>query len=112
MAIYQGTYYAQQFVVTDATTGLAVNIAGYTFSADFRVHATDANPPLLALTSAGGGFSITDASNGKFQILMTSVQTLALPVGILVFDVLRTDPVAGSVFLFGGNVTVKQPVTR
>lgn len=112
MAIYQGTYYSQPFAVTDINTGLPVSISGWTFSADFRVNLTDANPPLLALTSGAGGFTITDAANGKFTLNIAATQTAALPVGHLLFDVLRTDASPGPLYMFGAKCLVKEPVTR
>ncbi len=110
MAAYQGTYYTAQFQLAN-TDGTFVNISGWAFKAEFRVQLSDVDP-LLTLTTGNTGFSIISASTGLFQMVLTAVQTLALPVGGLVFDVLRTDASPGPVYLFGGVIRVKEPVTR
>lgn len=110
MAAYQGTYYAPQFQLQN-TDGTNVDITGWQFEAEFRVQLSDALP-LLTLTTANTGFSIISASTGILQMAFTAVQTLALPVGALIFDVLRTDASPGPLYLFGGRMHVRQPVTR
>lgn len=110
MAAYQGTYYTAQFQLANSD-GSAINISGWTFEAEFRVQLSDV-APLLTLTTANTGFSIVNASTGVFQMAITSVQTLALPTGGVLFDVLRTDASPGPLYLFGGRLRVKEPVTR
>jgi hypothetical protein len=110
MAIYQDTYYLAPFAVT--ASGSPANITGWTLSAEFRVNVSDADPPLLTLTTENGGFVITDPANGKFQMQLTKAQTSLLPVGRVVFDIMRTDPVASPQRLCGCRAKVKQAVTR
>lgn len=110
MAAYQGTYYAAQFQLQNAD-GTNPNIAGWTFEAEFRVNISDV-APLLTLTTANTGFSVISPSTGILQMAFTAAQTLTLPVGGLLFDVLRTDVSPGPVYMFGGVMRVKQPVTR
>ena len=111
MPAYQGTYYSRSFQMMSVTTGKPIDITGWTFQAEVRVNLTDAAPQ-LTLTSAAAGFTILDAPNGRFSMNITATQTLALPLGGVIFDVLRTDPTNGPVWLFGGRFKVKQPVTR
>lgn len=112
MAIYQDTYYSQNLVFEDSN-GNPVNISGWTFTAHFRVNVGDANPPLLTLTTANGGFTVVDAPNGKLSMVITQVQTSLLPVGNVVTDLMRTDQVGASPARYAGiTFKVKQPVTR
>lgn len=108
MAIYQGTQYSKSFQVVNSA-GAAVNITGWEFEAMFR----DRNDTevVLTLTTADGGFTVTDGAAGEFTMLITAAQTAELPKAKLVFDVLRTEG-SDPVFFFAGKILVKQPVTR
>jgi hypothetical protein len=110
MSIYQGTYYARTFAIED-TDGNPVDITGWEFESDFRTRASSTTE-LLNLTTAGGGWAVTDGPNGQLEIRITAIQTEALPTGRLYFDVLRTDIVTGPRFMFQCRVRVRQPVTR
>lgn len=109
MAAYQGTYYSVVFAL-DSRDGTRVDITGWEFSADLRD--TRASAELINLTTANGGFTVLDGINGQMSLNITAEQTLTLPTGRIVFDVLRTDAVPGPVYVFGGSFIVKQPVTR
>lgn len=110
MAIHQGTYYAQGFVVKNQND-VALDITGWLLKAELRQQVSDASP-LVTLTSAGGGFAIIDAANGRFEMRITADLTEDLPAGGVVFDILRTDADPGPVWLCAGKTKVKQPVTR
>jgi hypothetical protein len=109
MPVYQGTYYAVSFTFKDSDDAV-INITGYTFEADFKESRTD-TAALVSLTTANGGFVVTDGPNGMMEMRLTAVQTALLPVGRIVFDVLRTDPASSPVYQFGGSFRVKRPVT-
>lgn len=109
MAAFQGTYYAQYFTVK--SDGVAVNITGWTFRAMIRRQLDD-EEELVELTTANGGLTITDAANGRVRFALTAAQTELLPVGRVVFDLMRTDPANGPLILCSGKFRVKQPVTR
>ena len=113
MAIYQDTFYTQNFIL-QSTSGAAINIAGSTWTAAFRVNVSDPDPPLLTLTSAGSGIILPNGgTDGKLQIVLTQLQTSALPVGTLHSDFMRTDiPGATPQRYFGATFKVKQAVTR
>lgn len=110
MPIYRGTYFARGLRLKDSD-GVAINIAGWTFTMQIRHHLAD-EPPLLTLTTDEGGLVVTDGALGRFELRVTEDQSITLPVGRYLFDVLRTDAEQGSVWLFGGKLKVKQPVTR
>lgn len=109
MAIYQSTAFNVIFTIKQNST--AVDITGWTFEADFRTSA-DSSTTLLTLTTANTGFTITSAGSGLVRMTLTAVQTAMLPVGKVVFDVMRTDISPGPERLFGASTKVKLPVTR
>ena len=109
MPVFQGTYFSQEFTIVDQNEA-AVDISTWEFEADFRER-TDGDE-LLNITTGGGGFTVIDGASGRLAMTLTPAQTATLPTGRLVFDVLRTDDLNGDIWLFGGKVTVKQPVTR
>lgn len=110
MPAYQGTYYYKQFTFTDAETETPIDVSTWEFESDIR----DRNDTeaLLTLTTANGGWVVTDGPNGVVEMRITADQTAELPVAKLVFDVLRTEVTPGPVWLFAAKFTVKQPVTR
>lgn len=110
MAAYQGTYFTQPITLKDKGTGVALDITGWTFKAEFRVDVDDTNPA-LTLDSTAGGFSIIDAANGRVS-MNVDLTTNTLAPGKYQFDVLRTDCTPGPIWLFGGSILVRQPVTR
>jgi hypothetical protein len=56
--------------------------------------------------------SITDAPNGKFEIELTAVDTSALPVKPLVYDVEATRPDTTKLRILKGPAIVDPEVTR
>jgi len=110
MAAYQGAVYDAYFTVEDQN-GNAVDITGWTFEADIRED-PDSATSLLNCTSAGGQFIIIDGPNGRFALHLLAAETLALPEGRLVFDVMRTSASPGPEWLFAAKFIVRQPITR
>lgn len=111
MPVYQGTYYTKTLLFTDADTGAAIDISGRTYEMDIRDAVTDTDPE-LTLTTANGGLTVTNGAGGALQIAITAVQSAALPLGKMVFDILRTDSSPGPTWVCSGSFKVKQPVTR
>lgn len=114
MSIFRGAAWMQGFVVKAKSTGLPIDISSYTFKSEFQLRASDPNPALVQLTTENGGIVIDDGINGKFSMVMTEDQTVDLPLGRLVFDVVRTDtaPIPGVTYLFGGSVRVRELVSK
>jgi hypothetical protein len=116
MTVFQSGYYSKGFTFTQASNGAALNITGWTFHAQFRTSLTDPTVQ-LDLTTANGGFAVTDGVNGRVELRITKTQAALLPKGKLVFDVFRTDAGAAPngtdpVFQFSGSLQVGQAVTR
>ena len=111
MSLYQGTHYSRTFILTDKATGAVLDISGWTFQAMFRDALDDATE-IVELTTANTGFTSTAPATGALVMDITAVQSALFPLGKVVFDVLRTDPTDGPVWLFGGRLPVKKAVTR
>lgn len=111
MAIFQDTTYTVSFQITGGVPAVPVNITGWSLTAAFRQRVTDPDPPIFTLT-LGDGFTITDAVNGKFTMVISTARTKLLPLGRIVFDIMRSDVVGAPVRLCGGSGKVKEAVTR
>ena len=109
MPAYQGTYYAKTFIIQDSS-GDPIDISTWEFESHLRDRVDTA--VLLELTTANGGWAVTDGPNGTVEMRITADQTAELPVAKLVSDVLRTDVSPGPTWLFSMKFSVKQPVTR
>ena len=109
MPIYQGAAYQLNFTWED-DDGLPIDVSDWEFAAHIKDARADTTA-LVSLTTANGGFSVTDGPGGRFQMVLTAEQTESLPVGGMVFDVLRTDADPGPTFLMSGSFRVKLPVT-
>jgi len=111
MPIYRGTYYPRVFLFTDKN-GVAVDITGWEFLAHFKGAKTDPDPPLLELSTANGGWEVTNGPAGQLQMNILSDKTPLLTSSKVYFDVLRTDAVPGPMWLFEASVPVKDPITH
>lgn len=107
---YQSTYVVKPFLFTQG--GVPINITGWVFRAQFRLTTDSADPALLELTTANGGFAVTDGPGGRLEMRITSTQMNTLPAGTIHFDVMRTDATPGPIRQFGGKMKVRKPVTR
>lgn len=110
MPVFQGTYYTREFLLKNSVDSSAIDVSAWTLHCEVR--ASLDGDVLLDLTTANGGFVITNGPAGAISMAMTAAQTALLPVGRMLFDVLRTDANPGPVWQFGGRFPVKQPVTR
>jgi hypothetical protein len=102
--IYQATAHTIGFVFTGQ------NITGWQFQSSLKESRND-TAALVTLSTGNGGFVVTDGPNGRVEMRLTAAQTELLPLGRVVYDVLRTDQANGPVYYFGGDLKVKQAVT-
>lgn len=109
-AVYQGTAYTLNFTFEDDDE-VVIDITGWTFATDIKDSRSD-DAALVSLTTANGGFVVTDGPNGRLDMIITAAQTDLLPEGSMVFDLLRTDSSPGPVYYLGGSFRVKRPVTQ
>ena len=104
-----------------ASPGPPIDLTNATFVAAIATTNPDGSPGtvLLQLSTNGGlmGLTVVNAQQGLLQMTITKAQTKTLPLGTLVFDVMRTDqidPVSGLAEpqrYTGGFLYVKKPVT-
>lgn len=112
MPAYKGTVYAKTFTLKSKSTGLPLNLSGWTFEAMFRRRVQD-DDPLLTISSGTGELTLpSGGSDGKLQMVLTAEQTELLPLGYVVFDVTRLNSTPAPTYLFGGKFRVSLPVTR
>lgn len=89
LTFYRGDTYPVEYTIKDKTTGLAINITGYTFTmtvnADKDPPGTDTTNQLFTVPG-----SITDAGNGKVEFTPTSTNT-DQEAGTYYYDVQMVD---------------------
>jgi hypothetical protein len=110
MPVYQGTYFEVAFLFVD-TDDVAIDITDWEFEAQFKDNRSD-ETALVTLTTANDGFEVTDGEGGRVVMSLSAANTTLLtPAGRFHFDVLRTDDADGPIYLFGGTIKVRRPVT-
>lgn len=103
----RGDTYADEIIVTSTTTGLPINITGYTFkmTVDPSKAPIDATANLYQLTG-----TILDAAAGRVEFAPTAMQ--ADHVGVFYHDVQMID-VAGRIrTIDSGKYTYTQDITK
>lgn len=112
--IDRGTYFELPFQLLARFNSEPLNISTWEFRADFRADPAD-ETPALTTTSAGGQWVVPDGEgeNGKLRLVLTPLQTAALPVGALYADLMRTDSALGRMKLIASlRIPVADPITR
>ena len=85
--------------------GVAMDLTGYTGKAEIRENKDDANL-IVALQVT------IDPLIGSIVISLTDTQTILLPVGVLAWDLVLTDPHGSRQNYIEGQVDVVSTVTR
>ena len=102
ITINQNADFIRSFQVKENT--VVLNIAGYTFEG--RLKEAFHHTGHTAFTA-----SIVDAATGTFKLVLTDVQTAAMPGGTYVYDVLMTTDLGVKTRLLSGNAFIIQGVT-
>lgn len=102
ITINQNADFVRSFQVKENT--VIVDIAGYTFEG--RVKENFHHTGHTSFTA-----SIVDAAAGTFKLVLTDVETGAMPGGTYVYDVIMTDTSSLKTRLLSGNAFVIQGVT-
>ena len=103
LTIYRDRDFSQTFYLK--TLGVAMNLTGYTGKAEIRE-----NKDAAALIVA---FQVTvDPLIGSIVLSLTDTQTILLPGGIAVWDLVLTDPHGARQNYIEGQVNVLGTVTR
>lgn len=107
--INQGEHFAATFQYEN-NDGTPVVLTGYTATLKVR-SALESDTALLVLTTANNGIVITGAT-GTIQIIVSVADSLTLPLGKLVYDLLLIDASSRPDRLFKGEMIVQKMVSR
>lgn len=85
--------YKETFAFTDCD-GNPKDLTGHDFVLELRKTVNAADPTLLTLTSnpAAGITVVVPATAGKIEVVITDVQSAALPSGVFPFDLYQITP--------------------
>lgn len=111
MPIYRGLAYTRTFLFTKED-GSPEDITGWEFLSDVKAKRDDPDPPLVILSTANGGWTVSDGAGGKLTLLFSALQTPLLLPAKVIFDCIRTDNDIGPLWIFEATVPVKNPVTH
>lgn len=88
MPIDRGCVYEKDIQFKNRSTGQPVDISTWEFEASLK----DADgTEMLAMSTAGGHFTVFDGTNGWFRLSMTEAETTALTAGLATAVLYRTD---------------------
>lgn len=110
MPAYQGITYVRLFTICRCIDNSPIDITGWEFLSQIRDSRED-ETVLMELSTANGGWTVIDGPNGRLQMSIRP-EMGTLPVGKMVFDVLRTDITSGMYWIFEAVFIVKKPITR
>lgn len=110
LAIEQGATFKVIFQWTDSNNS-PINITGYTLRSQIRA-TVESSSVMVDMTNANGKVTISDAAQGKIQMLLSATETASLAAGTGVWDL---EVIAGDgtvTRLLQGSVTISPEVTR
>ena len=112
MPCFQGTRYTRNFRIRRCSDEAPIDISGWTFQGMIRDNRDDPLP-FVTLTTANGGFLVINGPGGQLQFTLAPDQSILLPIGRMMMDVVRTDlTVEGPIWIFEATFQVKLPITR
>lgn len=101
--IYRGCYYSKDIQFKTRSDGQPVDISTWQFAANLK---DGTGTTVLAMSTSGGHFAVTDGPNGWVRFALTVAQTLALVAGPVTFALYRTDATEGRTRLFRASEQV------
>lgn len=114
MPIYRGAYFELPLQFLMRANSNPLDITTWAFRADFRQSPDDVSP-ILTTTTSGGHWVVPvgEGVDGKLRLVLTPAQTQALPLGVLIADLMRTDSPVGRILLIATlKLPVVDPITR
>lgn len=90
--IYRGCYFSKDIQVKNRSDGQPVDISTWQFDSNLK---DGSGTTVLAMSSGGGHFTVTDGTDGAFRLALTVAQTQALAVGPVSGAIYRTDAAEG-----------------
>jgi len=88
-----------------------IDLTGSIIKLEMRVNESD-NEAIVAVWSPDGGVTITDAVNGRFQVLIDRDHLRRIPAGTYFCDMVRLMPSGYQERLWEGTATVIGGTTR
>jgi len=104
IVVYTHAHFEQVYVLENEDGNNALNLTGYTGTAQFRRH-PGSTPSNLTV-------SFTNRPLGKVKISLLPAETAAISPGKYFFDLKLTKPDGKKVRVVEGQMTVKMSVTR
>lgn len=111
LEIYQGSTYRKNLQWIVKSTGLPKDLTGCTVKMQMRAY-LGSETVIDELSTENGKIVLTDASQGKFQIILTPAQTVLYTFSKSVYDLDITFPVGDKYTLVKGTVTLYLQVTE
>lgn len=105
LIVDKGTTFNSVITIADETTGLAVNVSGYTFNSQVRKSYYSVNSTATLVCT------INDASNGNISISMSNTVTGSISPGRYVYDVRMVDKNGAVTRVVEGIMTITPQVT-
>lgn len=106
LVINAGTNFSQTFTLESGDSNSALNLTGYTVSAQMRKYAGSSTATTFTAGIPNPG------TLGKIIISLTSAQTTDLKAGRYVYDIIITDVNSVKTRVIEGMVLVREGVTR
>lgn len=88
MPIDRGCIYEKSIQFKTRSDGQPIDVTTWQFAASLK---DQSGAEALAMTTAGGHFTVTDGPNGWLTVAMTEAETTALVAGPVNFTIYRTD---------------------
>ncbi len=112
LTIYQGATFIKPFQWKTGNPLAPVNLTGCTARMHIRRKLKDVDPAVI-LTTENNKIVLTDAGNGRFQIILTATETATFDFLAGVYDFELVFPGGEPVYrIFEGSITVVPEVTR
>jgi hypothetical protein len=105
LVIDQGSDFNQSFNLESSVTNAALNLTGYTGSAQVRKHASSSKFYDFTV-------SFTDRGNGTVKLSMTDTITSRIKPGRYIYDIILTDTSGLKERVVEGSVLVREGATK
>ena len=105
LVINSGSSFSQTFDLIQSDDSGPLDLNGFTVTSQFRKHAGSSKKHDFTTT-------ISDASNGKIFISMTSTETAVPKPGRYVYDIIITNAAGEKTRVVEGSVLLREGVTR
>ncbi len=106
LVVNAGSDFNQTFTLEGSNTNSALNLSGYTATAQMRKWAGSSSATSFTATI------LTPNTSGKIELSLTSTETSNLKPGRYIYDILIEDTTGSKTRVVEGMVLVREGVTR